>query len=245
MAEIIPRDRSWELVITRDANPVETIDEMATKGYKAVVGFDPSADGGAGKHVVMSVEYDKSMYSLDQVAQKVEQIRTCGRCSTLDKEKLSLDKITVGGPINFRSTQVGVDNTNNAPPVQSWNSGGGQVPGEAANRQAVKKPDVREMFANTLFDAYFTKPGMFFLASMMGDNAMLERVMPKNEEEMQQMMGEMIDFWAGDVDWFRSPEEAKEYLSVIRAGAEQERPARKTTSARRGKRTDSPGILIY
>jgi len=234
MAEIIPLDTTWDLQINMNANPVETIDKLATEGYKATIGLDPATE----KHVVMEVFYDKNKYTLNDVANKLEKLRTCGKCSTLDKEKMGLEKISLGS-ISTGNGEM-IDESGVADPVTLQNVH--KLPTQPAQPQRV---DIKNLFTDALFDAMFTKTGLYFLGSLTGDTNMMDKVMPKTPEEMENMMDEMVDFLSGETELFRSPDQAKEYLSMIRASRENDTKAvKKIGYNRKNRRVESPGVII-
>lgn len=209
MAKILDKGNFWELVMDTAAKPVETIDEPA-RGFKAIIGENRET----GKHVVMNVLYDKKMSTLDDVQKRVEQLRTCGRCQALDKEKMKIDEIQVGPAFNppSSSTIIGsaavrsIDTSVDSPPASA-----------PASAPAVKPLAVKDMFANVFFDAFLTRPGKYFFSVLSGDDALMESVMPHNDDEMNSFMDEMVEFMSGNMEFVRSPEEAREFLSVMRA----------------------------
>ena len=233
MAEVLDRGKFWELVIDTTSKPVETINEP-TKGYKAVIGENLET----GKHVVMNVMYDKSMTTLDDVYKRVEQLRSCGRCQTLDKEKMKIDKIRIG-----HITEEG--NAANIPkPGVSVYSADTTPVGSDPVVVPARKSGVKDMFANTFFDAFLTKPGKYFFSVLTNDEALLDSVMPKNDIEMGEFMDEMVEFMSGNMEFVRSPDQAREYLSVIRAGRESDGSSSKSNVKKRG-RKDTPLMQIY
>jgi len=233
MAEIIPLDTTWDLQINMNANPVETIDKLATEGYKATIGLDPATE----KHVVMEVFYDKNKYTLNDVANKLEKLRTCGKCSTLDKEKMGLEKISLGS-ISTGNGEM-IDESGVADPITLQNVH--KLPIQSAQPQRV---DIKNLFTDALFDAMFTKTGLYFLGSLTGDTNMMDKVMPKTPEEMENMMDEMVDFLSGETELFRSPDQAKEYLSMARSRDSDAKIAKKIGYNRKTRRIESPGVII-
>ncbi|MCK5292908.1 MAG: hypothetical protein KAR39_12935, partial [Thermoplasmata archaeon] len=90
MAQIYDRGNVWELEIFPGLAPAEILDEP-DKGYRAVLSLDPATQ----RHVVANVTYSKDMYTIEDVIKKVESLRTCEACDTLDKERLRLESISV------------------------------------------------------------------------------------------------------------------------------------------------------
>ena len=202
MAQIYDRGNVWELDIFPGLAPAEILDEPE-KGYRAVLSLDPVTQ----RHVVANVTYSKDMYTIEDVIQKVESLRTCDACDTLDKEKLRLESISV---------------PSSAPPASSsaipTPTPGTVLAAPSASQQAT--PNVKDMFANIFFDAYLTDPGKYFLGLMLDDSTLSESAYPSNKEDIPNFMDDMIDFMSGKVEFMRSPEEAREFLSVMRTGTE-------------------------
>jgi hypothetical protein len=105
-------------------------------------------------------------------------------------------------------------------------------------------PDIKNMFATVVMDAYLTDPGKYFLGLMLDDQSLMESAYPADKQDMGHFMGDMIDFMSGDMDFMRSPEEAREFLSVMRTEEEERKPGVKIdTKKRLPSMTDS--IVIY
>ena len=237
MAKIFDRGSTWELVIFPEiTEAVEIIDEPA-KGYRATLGYNPSTD----LHVVANVTYDKNMYSIEDVLKKVEALRTCERCETLDRERLKLESIEIpSAPIAVRETyppiQAPLPVPTEAPLPQST------VPKAPLSQQVT--PDIKNMFATVVMDAYLTDPGKYFLGLMLDDQTLMESAYPADKQDMGHFMGDMIDFMSGEMDFMRSPEEAREFLTVMRTEEEDRKPGvRAKTKKRLPSATDS--IVIF
>ena len=202
MAQIYDRGDVWELDIFPGLAATEILDEP-NKGYRAVLSLDPATQ----RHVVAKVTYSKDLYSIEDVLNKVESLRTCEACDTLDKDRLRLESITVpsAGPLPVTPS------IQTPPPVP--------VP-TAPLLSAKVTPNVKDMFANIVMDAYLTDPGKYFLGLMLDDQTLLESAYPANKEDLPNFMEDMIDFMSGKVEFMRSPDEAREFLSVMRAGTE-------------------------
>jgi hypothetical protein len=203
LAQIYDRGNAWELEIFPGLAPVEVLDEP-DKGYRAILSLDPATQ----RHVVANVTYSKNMYTIEDVISKVESLRACDACDTLDKEKLRLESISVPSaapPSPFSATP-----TSTSIPV----------PGNSPLSQNAA-PDVKDMFANIIMDAYLTDPGKYFLGLMLDDKTLLESAYPADRNDMPGFMDDMIDFMSGKVEFMRSPEEAREFLSVMREGTDE------------------------
>lgn len=250
MAEILDRGDFWLLIVNRNAKPVEEINEPS-KGYKAVLGFDSELD----KHVVMTVEYSKKMFGLDDVYKKVEQLRTCSKCNALDKEKLKLDRVQVDTspsppvingvadsvPVRSAGVSPASSPSPSSPVFQGPDPFQPTQPIQPAQAQSTgSKFRVKDMFVDALFDAYFTRPGKYVLGLMTEDEDLLESALPKNMDETSQFMDELVDFMTGEAELVRSPEQAKEFFRALRTPSDEPAAAKKSK-----KKTTSPGIVIY
>lgn len=206
MAEISDAGSFWRLSIyepTRSVKQVETINEP-DKGYKAVIGYD----SGKEKHVVMSVEYDKSKYTIDDVYKKVDQLRNCNRCNTLDKEKLNIERVKFSSePATGESSEDAQFRAVDISPSAELADQG---------QKLRSKSGIKDWMADAFFQTYFTAPGMYFMGLMTGDDSMVDAAIPKDPEGMMEFMEQLMGFWSGDVDFVRSPEEAKEHLELMK-----------------------------
>jgi len=197
MAQIFDRDTNWELSIFPNVSTAEIIDEPA-KGYRATLGYDPDSE----RHVVTSVLYRKDMFTVDDVLKKVETLRDCAECDTLDKEKLRLESIVIAPSF--------------VQPTPSYLPTGAQAaPSLPVPLQNGVKPGIKDMFATLVLDAYLTNPGKYFLGMMLDDETLMESAFPEGTEDITGFMGEMIDFMSGEVDFMRSPEQARDFMSVL------------------------------
>ncbi len=232
MSEIVDNGRFWKLVINPDLKPVELIDELDSKGFTARLGHDVEND----KYLVMDVNYAKDKFTLDNISKFAEQGSTCSRCDTLNKEKMKLDKISL--------RQVDSESPRVAPQITPSNTVVTTTFG-TTNLSDLKKPGaVKDLLAQTFFNAYFTNPALYFFASMMGDDALLNQVLPKTQEEMDKFMDEMMGFFSGEIDFLRSPEDAKEYFSAIRRPKnEEDIPVRSMKRVNKG--LPFSGTVVY
>jgi len=231
MSEIIDNGEFWKLVINPDLEPVENIDELATKGFKARLGQDTD-----GRFLVMDVNYAKSKFTLDNIFKFAEQGSSCSRCDTLNKERMKVEKVSlnrvdsnISGPAPSRNSPV-------------FNSAYG-----VTSPEELKKPGaLKDVISQTIFNAMFTDPGKFFLASMMGDNEMMDQVLPKTPDDMEKFMDGLMGFFSGEVDFLRNPEDTKEYFNAMRRPRDEDSDI-PTRSLKRTKGKSLPfnGTVVY
>jgi len=227
MATIYDKGDNWHLVIAPNAKPVKEIDEPS-KGYSATLGEDQN-----GRHLVMDVHYSKDKYTINDVTKFVEKSRNCPQCAALDKEKMNIESIQL---------------QDSKPQFSGYKSEYEQAPTQQYQQQPVQQQaatpvsPLKDIFANVFFDAYLTTPGKYFLGMMLNDDRILESAMPKDQSDIPGFMEEMVDFLAGKVDFVRSPDEVKDYLSVLKK--DDDTPNKRTNNKRkRGSNTQS--VLIY
>ena len=243
MATIYDRGDNWHLVISPNAKYVQEINEPA-KGYSATLGEDQET----GKHVVMDVHYNKQKYTLDDVTKFIEKSRNCPKCDALDKEKMTLQGIEMREPNpNVKSFSVGQGQgqgfiSDIAPPAQVQQVQQAQTP-VIQHPQSVSP--LKDIFANVFFDAYLTTPGKYFLGMMLNDDKILETAMPKSADGIPQFMEEMVDFLAGKIDFVRSPDEVKEYLSVLKKDDDTKTGSSNSRDRRNKKKSAGNAVLIY
>jgi hypothetical protein len=246
MATIYDKGDNWHLVIAPNASYVQTIDEPA-KGYSATLGQDPDT----GKHVVMDVHYNKSKYSIDDVTKFIEKSRSCPTCAALDKERMKLESIEMREPNpNVKSFRVEDGSPSGSGSAQGFMSE--QSPPQIQTRQvqqaqaqAQPQSPLKDIFANVFFDAYLTTPGKYFLGMMLNDDKILETAMPKSPDGIPQFMEEMVDFLAGKIDFVRSPDEVKEYLSVLKKDDDTKTGTSTLRDRRNKKKQAGNAVLIY
>uniref|UniRef100_A0A6M3IX52 Uncharacterized protein n=1 Tax=viral metagenome TaxID=1070528 RepID=A0A6M3IX52_9ZZZZ len=238
MATIYDKGDNWHLVIAPNAKAVKKIDEPL-KGYSATLGEDET-----GKHVVMDVHYNKDTYTLDNVQKFVKRSRDCPQCAALDKERMNLDSIELRDeqPDNFLSADKTLTKTDDERFSPAFSQKAEQV-----QAQATKQPlsPLKDIFANVFFDAYLTTPGKYFLGMMLNDDRILESAMPKDQAGIPNFMEEMVDFLAGKIDFVRSPDEVKDYLSILKKDDEDTSTQLSRTNNRRKKKGSGQAVLIY
>ena len=230
MASVYDRGDRWELVIAPEATPVEEIDEP-DKGYHATLGQLPD-----GRHVVMNVLYNKDRFSVQDVLEKVDNLRNCSRCQTLDKERLKLDKIEV--PSSPAPT-----------PAPQQQAQGFQTPPPAPTPTPTPSPqnkvrNVKDWFGTVFLDAYLTPAGKYFLGIMLDDDQLLESAIPENPQEIPDFMDNVLDFLSGKTDFVRDAEEVREYFDAMRSNKDSSDEESRSSRARK-KKSSSQGIVIY
>ena len=227
MAQIFDRNQNWELSIFPNLTPIEILDEP-TKGYRAELAFDETT----GRHVVSNVIYSKEVYSIDDVIEKVKTLKDCDACDTLDKERLRLESINIPTP------------PMSSPPPVTYPPSTVPVPSNNPPLSKMASPNVKELFSNIVMDAYLTDPGKYFLGLMLDDQTLLESAYPPNKDGIPAFMEDMIDFMSGKTEFMRSPAEAREFLSVMREGTDED--DRSTSPAAKRSLPSSMGnIVIY
>jgi len=210
MAKIEDKGTYIQLILEPGLKSVEQIDKPE-EGYEAMIGLN-----NLGRHMISYVNYAKEFINssgnqvtrtIQDVLTKIDDLKNCQRCSTLDKENLNVDSITLTQP-----QSSGFVSTNSPTDVirQTIEPVSQQVP-TPANQKSIK-----DMFADQFFNAYFTSPGKFVFGTLLGDEQMMSDVMPTNEKEQNAFIGEVIDYMTGDASLIRSPDEAKDFLSVMK-----------------------------
>lgn len=231
MSEIIDNGEFWKLIIFPDLKPKENVDELATRGFKARLGEDEN-----GEFKIMDIDYLKSKFTLDKIFKFTEQIMSCSRCDALNKERMKINKIgassiSAGPPNNLPATY------NNNTISSSYGT---------FNRDDLKRPGAfKDILAETLFNSIFTNPGKFFLATVMGDNEMMDKVLPKTETEMEAFMDDLLGVFAGEVDLRRNPDEIRDYFNAIRKPKEDEDIPTRSLKRTKGKSLPFNGTLVY
>jgi len=247
MATIIEEDNNWHLVIAPEAKYFKSVDEP-TKGYSANIGTDSET----GESKVMDVHYHKDRFSLENVKALIDKVRSCPLCAAIDKERMKSLAIELREPNpNVKSFGAGQGQrqyhdqgfiSDIAPPVQVQQVQQGQAP-VIQHPQSVSP--LKDIFANVFFDAYLTTPGKYFLGMMLNDDKILETAMPKDAAGIPLFMEEMVDFLAGKIDFVRSPDEVKEYLSVLKKDDDTKVGSSTSRDRRNKKKSAGNAVLIY
>lgn len=236
MARIIDEGSEWKLEIFPEAKPVENINEPVN-GYRALLGFDDVAD----RHVIMYVWYDKEKYAIGDVLSKIDSMKNCARCDTLDRERLKNISIEPAVRLEPYYDPALTPVPQN---VRGWR-GALSPPGRSAVHTPVSNPstpapdthtDVKSMFADAIFDAYLTPAGKLMWGNVFGDEALVESAYPKNVEEMSRLVEQTT---AGE--FLRNPEDAKEFFAAIHSGD----PEDSGKSSGKSSVRKTKGIVIY
>uniref|UniRef100_A0A6M3M3L9 Uncharacterized protein n=1 Tax=viral metagenome TaxID=1070528 RepID=A0A6M3M3L9_9ZZZZ len=229
MATIDDKGTYFQLMLDPNVKNIEQIDKPR-EGYDAMIGLNAE-----GRHVISFVNYSKEFIdvngkkvfrTIQEVLSKIDDLKNCKRCSTLDKENLNISSISVNqnNESGFMSPQPQtILQTNIAPtPV-------------------VKTKSMKDVFADQFFNAYLTTPGRYIFGMMFGDEDMISDAMPQDEKSQADFIGEMVDFMSGDVGLMRSPEEAKEYLSVLKQNDED----LNSTTTKKSRKRNLPRTVVY
>lgn len=245
MATIYEEQDNWHLVIAPEAKYYKSVDEPA-KGYRANIGTDPET----GDAKVIDVHYNKNQFTLEGVKKLIDKVRECPLCASIDKEKMKSLAVELRDPNpNVKSFRA----EDNSPSGSAQGFMSEQAPPQPQTRQVQQAQaqqsvsPLKDIFANVFFDAYLTTPGKYFLGMMLNDDKILETAMPKSPDGIPQFMEEMVDFLAGKIDFVRSPDEVKEYLSVLKKDDDTgTKTGSSTTRDRRNKKKQAGNaVLIY
>jgi len=224
LATIQDEGSTWKLTIYPEATPVEEINEP-DRGYRALLGYDASTD----RHMVMYVWYNKDKYPIGEVLKKIDEMKSCPRCDTLDKDRLRNITIQTQNKVRpVRQMEEYVEEVESVLHPQQLKS----VP---APKPIVPRGNIKDMFANAMFDAYLTPAGKFMVGNVFGDDKLVESAMPKDQDELAQLWS---DTTSGKL--LRSPEDAKKFMSVLKSGSEED-----DTAAKIKAKKVTQGIVIY
>ena len=251
MARIIDEGLTWRLDLHPEAviqyDKLGNVDsklmvDESVKGYRAVLGLHPVTE----KYAIKSVWYDKDRYSIGDVLGLIDNMKSCARCDTLDKERLeniSIETVSQNYNTQYDHTPkpAGLqEHTSLVPPVshsvQRVNNGSPVVgPALPATTPPARRETAKEMLSNAIFNAYLTKAGQLALGNVFGDEEMVEAAYPKNLTEMSELVEQTTSG-----KFLRNPDEAKEFFSAINA------PDADSTTPTGGTRVrKTRGIVIY
>lgn len=232
MAQILDYGSDWKLVLDENVNPIEEINKPE-EGYIALIGENRDT----GLHTISYVLYHKEYTDLngnittrtvDDILQKVDDLKNCERCSTLDKEKLNIESIELQSqnnsgfvtPPSTVATQEHIISPTNTAPV---------LP------QPTTSP-VNSLFSEIVMDALLTDPGKYFLGTFLNDQDMVNSAIKNKKPE--DFAEEMFDFMEGKTDIVRSSDEAHDFISMMREKNESKlSPTNKRTRNITGVRT--------
>lgn len=215
MAQILDMGTDWKLIIDPNVNSIEEINKPE-EGYVALIGENKDT----GLHTISYVIYHKeytdingrlATRSVDDILKKVDDLKNCERCSTLDREKLNVDSIEFESPTSqgFVTPQprqvVGVNH---------------QLPNVNLDSPPPAKPPlVNDLFSNIIMDTLLTDPGKYFLGTFLGDKTLVDSAIKNKKPE--EFAEEMFDFMEGKTDIVRSTDEAHDFLSMMRESKNQ------------------------
>ena len=80
---------------------------------------------------------------------------------------------------------------------------------------------------------------------MLNDDRILESAMPKDQSGIHAFMEEMVDFLSGKIDFVRSPDEVKDYLSILKKDDDTNTQESTLRNRRKKRGTGAPAVLIY
>lgn len=232
MAQILDYGTDWKLVLDENVNPVEEI-RKPEEGYVASIG--ESRD--TGLHTISYVLYHKeytdpqgnlATRTVDDILQKVDDLRNCQRCTTLDKDKLNVDSI------EFQSQNSSGFVTNPSQVMTQPDV----TPSSSLRAAPSSEPSspVTNMFSEIIVDTLLTDPGKYFLGTFLNDKKMVDSAIKGKKPE--EFASEMFDFMEGKTDIVRSSEEAHDFLSIMRESNEKKaNPTAKLAVVRTGPRT--------
>lgn len=235
MAQILDMGLDWKLIIDDNVNPVEEINKPE-EGYTALIGENKDT----GLHTISYVIYHKeytdnngrfATRSVDDILKKVEDLKNCERCTTLDREKLNVDSIEFQSPISkgFMTQQP-----NPVAEVKPILSSADPLP-----PSPVKPTLVNDLFSNIIMDTLLTDPGKYFIGTFLGDNSLVDSAIKnKNPEDFAE---EMFDFMEGKTDIVRSSDEAHDFLSMMR----DSKSTKAQSNNGRRKNVGGPRTVIY
>lgn len=232
MAQIIDEGSIWKLVLDENIIPIEEISKPE-EGYIAMIG--ESRD--TGLHTISYVKYNKNYIdsngnqatrTVDDIMRKVDDLRNCERCSTLDKEKLNVDSI------EFKSQNSSGFVAEPRQTVMQQDLPKSPILSPAPS--SVNQSPVTNLFSDIIVDSLLTDPGKYFLGTFLNDEKMVNSaVKDKSPEEFAE---QMFDFMEGKTDIVRSSEEARDFLSIMRESNEKKaNPTAKRVDVRTGPRT--------
>lgn len=237
MARIIDETDYWKLEIFPEATVVRDeqgqIDkkmwvEEPTKGHRALLGYDNLNN----RHVIMYVWYKKDKYSIGDVLSKIDGMKNCPRCDTLDRERLNDVSIESAGSLEQHRPNVsGPVSSQVDQGIPSYPGGPAFIKDSAVERTS----NVKDMFTNALFDAYLTPAGKMLMGNVFGDESLAQEAFPKTPDEMARLWE---DSTAGK--FLRSPEEAKEFISVIKGDDDETVP-----SGSKNSKKVTHGFVVY
>lgn len=202
MSEIVETEEGWELVLHPNAPIVSVEDRWDERGFIAEIG------GVDGEYTIAKVLYDKKLFTLDKIREFANNI-DCPICNSLNKESKTLRSIRL---------------RDQEPPAPAPQPASVQLPPAPASSSPFEYPkgksNSQDIFMKTWFDVFLTDPGKFWVANALGDEEMLDSLVPKTVEEKARFAAEMADFFAGNQKMAKSPEQLKEYVSSLREALE-------------------------
>lgn len=234
MARILDMGSDWKLVLDENVTPIEEINKPE-EGYVALIG----ENNDTGLHTISYVRYSKEYMdvhgnlakrSVDDILHKVDELKNCQRCSTLDKEKLNVESIELQSQ---NSSGIGTINPQQTPAVL------GSTPSVPSFPPVSKPEPVKDLFSGIMMDALLTGPGKYFLGTVLNDESLVNSAIANKDPA--EFAEEMFDFMEGKTDMVRSSDDAHDFLSLMRESKE----SKSTLGTKRVRSVGGPRTVIY
>lgn len=234
MAQILDMGLDWKLVLDTNVTPIEEINKP-DEGYIALIGENKDT----GLHTISYVRYTKEYIdangnlakrSVDDILHKVDELKNCQRCSTLDKEKLNIESIELQSQNSPSTVTIN--------PQQTSMVSGATHPPSSSPPMSNPNP-INDLFSGIVMDTLLTDPGKFFLGTFLGDESLVNAATKNKKPE--EFAEEMFDFMEGKTDIVRSSDEAHDFLSMMRESKE----STNTPGTKRVRSVSGPRTVIY
>ena len=216
--EISEHKDYWELRINPTSPIVSEDDQWDTKGYKAFFGSND------GEFSVVKVYYSKRMFGLDDVVGFSKNVGNCKVCEAMTAEARALKNISLltdNGEEDIPTHMAPDDVGAIAPKVLEASEDSARAnihpPVPMQTTTAPMGSDLmKDLFMNMWLNTTFTRPGMFFIGTLLDDEQMLERSVPTTPQDQAVFTAEMADFFAGKTDIVRTPRQMEQYSSYLK-----------------------------
>jgi len=171
---------------------------------------------------------------LDDVLGFSKNVGNCKVCEAMSAEARALKKISLLSD-NEDSVEEAAAVKKESPVLKPQPSSSAKKP------QSTDSDTMKDLFMNMWMNTTFTKPGMFFIGTLLDDDQMLEKTIPTTPAEQVAFTAEMADFFAGKTDIVRTPKEMEQYSKLLKqaVGIEDEEGMDRTGYAPKKKRKKS------